>query len=99
MQSNLIIKPLITEKSLAVANHDNVYTFAVNRNANKDQIKAAIEKIYSVQVARVNTLRSNNAAKKTGKKRMSIKVAPVKKAMIKLKKGQTIDLFDLGAEK
>jgi len=99
MQSNLIIKPLITEKSLSVAARDNVYTFAVNRNANKDQIKAAIEKIYLVQVMRVNTLRSNNSAKKTGKKRMSTKVAPIKKAMIKLKKGQAIELFDLGGEK
>lgn len=94
MNLHLIKKPIITEKSLSTANQRNVFTFEVDRNANKQQIKEAIEKIFEVEVLKVNTTTRNESVKKTGRRRLNKQLAKVKKAMVQLKEGQTIELFD-----
>lgn len=98
MKQFIIKKPVVTEKSLALANKENVYTFEVSCRANKDQIRQIIEKLYSVRVVNINTVTSAKKRKKTGRKRL-IKVLPKqKKVLVRLKKGESIQLFDLGAE-
>lgn len=97
MSSFIIKRPVITEKSVALAQIENKYTFEVDRLANKDQVKTAIESLYGVDVTAVNTVRGHRILKATGRKRMKTLVAPNKKAIVELKKGQTIDLFEFGS--
>jgi len=52
---NVIIRPLITEQGMHFANTRNAYSFEVNRNANKVQIRNAVEKLYNVKVLKVRT--------------------------------------------
>ena len=54
--TNVIIKPLITEKSTHQQNTRNAYTFQVHHQANKYQIKSAVESLYEVKVADVRTI-------------------------------------------
>ena len=96
MKSHLIKQPVITEKSLDLANQENVYTFLVAKPATKGQIKVAIEKLFSVKVVGLRTITHYLVKKRTGRKRMPVMRAPVKKALVKLKKGDSIKLFDIG---
>ncbi len=95
MNPYILKRPIITEKSMQLANERNTYTFEVDRLANKQQLKEAIEELYGVTVLRVNTTTRNTSVKKTGKRRLAKKVAQVKKAMITLKEGDSIELFDI----
>ena len=95
MNPYILKRPIITEKSMQLANERNTYTFEVDRLANKQQLKEAIEELYGVTVLRVNTTTRNISLKKTGKRRLAKKVAQIKKAMITLKKGDSIELFDI----
>lgn len=98
MKSYLIKKPVITEKSIALANQENVYTFLVSLKANKSQVKTAVEQLYEVEVERVNTVIMPSKRRRVGKKRLHKLETVNKKALIKLKEGDTIDLFDIGGE-
>lgn len=99
MKTYIIKKPVVTEKSLHLANSQNIYTFEVAPRANKNQIVEAVESLFGVKVLRINTIHGYKSVKKTGKKRMPSIVNPKKKALVKLKEGQTIDLFDIGGNK
>lgn len=96
MKTDLIKKPVITEKSLALANERNVYTFQVAATANKNQVKAAIETVFGVTVIDINTIRKHQVKKTTGRKRVPVLSGYTKKALVTLKKGDTIDVFDIG---
>lgn len=88
---DIIRKPVITEKSMA-AMAENKYTFIVHINANKSQIKRAVEEVFNVKVADVKTLRTMGKTK-----RMGVHVgkrADFKKAMITLAEGSTIEFFE-----
>jgi len=61
---NIIVRALVTEKTIRMAERDNKVAFIVNRNANKTQIKEAVEKIFNVKVEKVNTLILPNGEKK-----------------------------------
>jgi large subunit ribosomal protein L23 len=95
MSMNVLKKPIITEKSLMLANTHNVYTFEVDRLATKDAIKQAIKDTYKVEVIDVNTTTTNPSTRKTGRRRLTMNVAPVKKALVALKAGSTIEVFDI----
>ncbi len=86
---DIIKAPIITEKSSALAT-DNVITFSVDVNANKTQIKQAIEKIFNVKVESVNTVNVKPKKKRVG--RYVGKTNKVKKAIVKLKEGSSIEL-------
>jgi large subunit ribosomal protein L23 len=87
----IILKPLITEKSTKLRDLTNRYLFQVLPKANKYQIKLAVEKLYNVKVLNVKTNIKPGKLKRTGK---SVKkTAKVKKAYIQLDKGQKIELF------
>jgi large subunit ribosomal protein L23 len=98
MNPHLLIKPIITEKSMQLANESNVYTFGVDRRANKNQIKVTIEDVYNVNVLAVNTVMNQVENIRTGRKRSVVKTAKQKKAFVKIKPGQVIDIFDLSSE-
>ena len=87
--TDIIIAPVITEKSAADA-EQNVYTFKVNKSANKIAIKDAIEKAFNVHVAKVNTLNTKSKAKRVG--RYTGKTKTYKKAFVTLKDGETIEM-------
>lgn len=89
---DIIVKPIITEKTMALQSNNNCVTFQVAKGANKTEIRQAIEEIFNVKVERVNVV---NTSKKT--KRMGRYVGTVggyKKAIVKLAEGHTIHLFD-----
>ena len=84
-----ILSPMVTEKSTNLSEQNKV-VFRVPRKANKVNLKKNIEKIFKVNVTKINIINKQSRTKITrGKK---IKVAGYKKAIITLKKGQSIDL-------
>jgi len=89
----IIIAPMMTEKTTALNNINNSYTFKVSLNANKIEIKKAIEKIFDVNVISVNTMRQRGKIKRMG--RYSGKRADWKKAVVKLQPGDTIADFEV----
>ena len=84
-----IISPNVTEKSTSLSEFNKV-VFKVNKNANKRSIKKSIEKIFKVNVVKINTVNIRKKAKMV-RNRKSYKPG-YKKAIITLKKGQSIDL-------
>lgn len=92
--SAIIIKPIITEK-YAKFTEKGTYTFVVDRKANKIEIRNAIEKEYGVNVERVNTYitAGKTKTKMTKTKVLSGRVAPVKKAVVTVAKGEVIDIY------
>ncbi len=87
--TDIIIAPVITEKS-AIQAEGNVYTFRVASNANKIQIKKAIEAAYGVKVVNVNTLTTKAKKRRVG--RYTGKTQTYKKAFIRLADGDKIEL-------
>ena len=84
-----IISPIVTEKSTNISEQNKI-VFKVPTKANKKNLKKNIEKIYKVNVTKVNIINKKNRVRTSrGKK---IKVKGYKKAIITLKKGQNIDL-------
>ncbi|HRY60290.1 MAG TPA: 50S ribosomal protein L23 [Patescibacteria group bacterium] len=85
----LIIHPLVTEKS-AIAESKGKYFFKVEKNSNKIEVKKAVEKIFGVKVADVNIINTRSKTKRRG--RIFGTVGGFKKALVTLKKGQSIKL-------
>ena len=84
-----ILSPMVTEKSTNLSEHNKI-VFKVPSKANKVNLKKNIEKIFKVNVTKINIVNKQNRIKLTrGKK---VKVQGYKKAIITLKKGQSIDL-------
>lgn len=95
MNAFLLIKPVITEKSLALAQTKSAFTFEVARTATKDQISTLVAQLYSVDVRAVNTIMGHKSLKSAGAKRLKRAQSKVKKAIVTLKPGQTIEVFDI----
>ena len=84
-----VISPFVTEKSTNLSEQNKI-VFKVPSGANKKNLKKSIEKIFKVNVTKINIINKQNRTKLTrGKK---IKISGYKKAIITLKKGQNIDL-------
>jgi large subunit ribosomal protein L23 len=91
----ILIKPVITEKSTKLGEKLNTFTFKVAKDANRIEIKKAIEAMYGVKVAEVNTMviPGKNKTRFT-KKGVARGMKPsYKKAVVTLKEGQTIDFY------
>lgn len=88
---NLIKYPVITDKTTKNI-ENNIYCFAVDRYANKLNLKQAIEYIFNVKVKKINTLNSPPKIKKIGK--FTGKKSRYKKVIIKLHHQYTINLFE-----
>lgn len=92
---DILIKPIITEKMTAQAEKLNRYGFVVAKEANKLEIKAAVEKMYGVKVDTVNTQQYVGKVKTRNTTR-GIAIGRVnrsKKAIVTLKQGETIDFY------
>ena len=89
--TNVIIKPLITEKSTHQQTTRNAYAFQVNPAASKQQIKAAVEKIYEVKVVDVRTMNRKGKPRRT--KFKMTHGSDWKRAVVVLDEGSRIELF------
>ena len=95
MYTFVIKKPVVTEKTLKLIERENTYVFLVSKTAEKNQIKKMIKDLFKVDVVSVNTVLGHRASKKTGRKRLQVTEEKTKKALVKVKAGQKIELFDL----
>ena len=88
---DVLIRPIITEKTTLLM-QENKYTFQVPLNANKVEIRKAVESIFNVKVEKVATIRVLGKTKRMG--RTIGKRSDYKKAIVTLKAGETIELFE-----
>lgn len=94
--SNIIKKPLITEKATQDSELNNRFAFVVDRKANKIEIKKAIEKMYGVSIESVRTLTYGGgkpSVKYTNKGIVEQRNSVWKKAIVTVAEGETIDLY------
>ena len=88
----VINKPLVTEKGTTMLSDGNWVTFKVHMDSNKIQIREAVQKIFSVSVLKVNTQIVRGRRKRFGKTMGHTKAW--KKAMVQLKEGDKIEIFE-----
>lgn len=88
----IIVRPVVTERSTELADDRGAYTFIVNRDANKIEIKNAVEKLFGVKVDTVRTANYRGKWRRVG---MSYgKKAAYKKAIVTLVDGERIDVYE-----
>ena len=87
----IIRRPVISEKSTALAEVAGKYVFEVDSKANKHEIRDAVQKLFNVDVREVRTMVMHGKMKRVG--RFETKRANWKKAIVTLKEGQKIDFF------
>lgn len=90
---DIILAPVVSEKSYDLIEHNNTYTFEVDPRSTKEQIKHAVEQVFDVKVLRVNTMNRKGKVKRTGYKLGKRK--DVKRAIVTLAEGDSIDLFGI----
>jgi large subunit ribosomal protein L23 len=90
--SDMKLEPIISEKSLKLASEGR-YTFRVDRNLNKYQIKKLVQDVFDVHVTKVRTIKEPGELKRTFRGRKRI-IQPGKKAIVTLKDKEKIDLFE-----
>jgi len=92
---NILLKPIVTEKMTSQGDKFNRYGFLVAKNANKLQIKKAVEDMYSVTVDSVNTMRYGGKIKSRNTKSGLLigKTTATKKAVVTLAEGNKIDFY------
>lgn len=95
-QRAIILRPLVTEKSMRESTEANKYSFKVDPRANKIQIAQAIEAIFNVRVTAVNTMNVQGKARRRSYKYRVGKTARWKKAIVTLAPGSTIDILEGG---
>lgn len=93
--SRIVLKPIVTEKMTAISEKLDRYGFYVSKEANKIEIKEAIEKLYDVNVDKVWTMRYAGKSKSRNTKTgvVSGKTAAYKKAVVTVAEGETIDIY------
>jgi large subunit ribosomal protein L23 len=89
---DVIIRPIVSEKSYA-AYDENVYTFVVAPDANKIEIRQAVESIFNVKVTNVNTLNRNGKRKRNRRTGGFGKRPDQKRAIVTLADGDRIEIF------
>jgi large subunit ribosomal protein L23 len=89
---DVVIRPVVSEKSYANYD-DNVYTFVVAEDANKVEIRQAIEAIFNVKVTKVNTLNRSGKRKRNRRTGGYGQRAGQKRAIVSLAEGNTIEIF------
>ena len=94
--TDVLRRPVLTEKSMKLMQEENKYTFFVDTKSNKTEIKQAVEAMFGVKVTSVNTMTVHPKKKRVG--RYAGKTAAKKKAIISLAEGQSINLFGDEAE-
>lgn len=92
---SILIKPIITEKATEQSEVQNQFSFVVKRNANKIEIKDAIEAAYGVSITKVRTInvRPDRKSRYTKTGVITGKTSAFKKALVQVAEGETIDLY------
>jgi len=90
---DILIRPVVTEKTTSLMDEDNKIVFRVRREATKTQIRDAVQKLFGVQVASVNTMVMPSKPKRIG--RWTGRRSGFKKAVVTLREGEMLDLFAL----
>jgi len=95
MSRTILVKPVITEKAEELSEGLNKYTFVVDKKANKVQIKKAVEEMYNVDVASVNTMimPAKQTQRNTRSGVLKGRKPAFKKAVVTLAEGEEIDFF------
>lgn len=93
MMQNLIKKPLISEKSMKLAK-TGLYTFLVDKSVTKNKIAQMVESYFKVDVLEVKTLNYKDQVKLQRSRKGMYKQAGFKKAVVRVKSGQKIDIFE-----
>lgn len=95
MAKQILIKPIITEKAELLSENKNQYSFQVSKDANKIQIRKAVEEMYNVNVVAVNTIVTPGKIKVRGTRSgyQRGRISPVKKAVVTVEEGDTIDFY------
>ena len=86
-------KPVVTEKSTLLG-EQNKYVFEVIQGANKLQVKEAVERAFGVKVLSVNMIKTKGEHRRMGSTRRLVKTSDVKKAVVTLRQGDTIQIFE-----
>lgn len=89
------ITPIVTEKATSLTEKQNRYTFRVSPEANREQIKQLVQKLYGVKVVSVNTMvcRGKDKSKYTKSGLIQGSTSAYKKAIVTLAEGETIDYY------
>lgn len=90
---DVLVRPVVSEKSYALI-EGNAYTFLVHPEANKIEIRQAVESIFSVKVAKVNTQNRRGKAKRNRRSNTVGRRPDTKRAVVTLVEGDSIDLFE-----
>jgi large subunit ribosomal protein L23 len=88
----VIVRPVVTERSTTLGDELDAFTFIVAEDANKIEIKRAIEELFDVKVKSVNTMRYRGKLRRVG--RSTGRRASFKKAIVKLVEGERIDVYE-----
>ncbi|MEX1135058.1 MAG: 50S ribosomal protein L23 [Acidimicrobiia bacterium] len=88
---DVILAPVVSEKSYDLIEHNNTYTFMVDPRSNKSEIRSAVEQVFGVRVVRVNTMNRKGKLKRQGWKMGRRK--NTKRALVTLAAGNSIDVF------
>jgi large subunit ribosomal protein L23 len=91
-QKTVIKQPVVSEKSIAQA-ENGVYSFKVTSDANKLEVKDAVEKLFKVTVTSVNMMKVKGRTRKFGRKGKMGRMADWKKAVVTLKSGDKIEIM------
>jgi large subunit ribosomal protein L23 len=89
---DILIRPIVTEKSTFLQEGENTYVFEVGRGSNKHQVKAAVESVFGVRVTEVRTLNVRGKTKRFGK--FYGKRSNWKKAYVRLADGDVLNFFE-----
>ncbi len=92
---SVILSPIITERSMALVK-SRKFSFLVAVDADKEAIKRAVKTTFNVDPIAVQTTVQKGKSQRVGMRRTEKKYQPYKKAIVTLKEGQKIDIFDLG---
>jgi large subunit ribosomal protein L23 len=88
-----LLKPIVTEQSLKLA-ADGRFSFAVEKDARRPEIRSAVEKIFKVKVKKIEVGKIPSKTYRSGKTRLERRRSSGKKAVVTLEAGQKIDLFE-----
>jgi large subunit ribosomal protein L23 len=95
MKHQVLLGPVITEKTLWLIEKQHVYTFQVHTDASKTQVAHAVQDTFGVKVEDVNTVFDRGTTHRTGRRRVLTMQPRIKKAFVKVAADQHIDAFDL----
>ncbi len=93
--NKIIVRPLVTEKTLGLVEKENQYTFQVSDKANKIEVQKAIEALFDVKVLKVRIVNTLGKRVNFGKRRISGLKSNYKKAFVTLKVGDKISVFEI----